>query len=347
MNKNTLGLTAGVLLLVAIGWSFYKFYPASNLGTTAEALTMSAVVLVGLVLIVLLMALLVIVYWFLGLANPTQALALPEGSIRALIAFSLVLVFVCMASFLYNSVNTVELSPGVRPLTKITEVQLTELKTQFVVAYEPARKADGSLETDADGKTPLYNATYFSKRSSEADDFAKQIFTTLATIFVSVISFYFGSSATSAGVGVGAKAALIGGDEGKKGVQSALAESQTAAHEAQAAVDRATESVTEAKSLAAAAPDGKKAAVEADVTAAQKALDTTTLAARNARQQVDAAQKAVADASSAGADAAKASKALSDAAKAQASAREFADKAKLGADEADRLLKKIKSDIEQ
>ncbi|HMC29388.1 MAG TPA: IPT/TIG domain-containing protein, partial [Candidatus Angelobacter sp.] len=72
--------------------------------------------------------------------------------------------------------------------------QLTELQKQFVVAYEPARKADGTAETDTDGKSPVYNVTYYSKRSKEADDFAKQIFTTLATVFVSVISFYFGSS---------------------------------------------------------------------------------------------------------------------------------------------------------
>jgi hypothetical protein len=50
------------------------------------------------------------------------------------------------------------------------------------VAYEPARKNDGSAETDADGKSPLYNATYFSKRNKDADDFARQIFTTLACI---------------------------------------------------------------------------------------------------------------------------------------------------------------------
>jgi len=188
-------------------------------------------VLLGLALVVTLMAVLVIVYSVLGLTNSSQALALPEGSVRALIAFSLVLVFVCMASFLYNSVNSVELTPGVKPLTKITEAQLTELKTQFVVAFEPARKSDGTPETDSDGKSPLYNATYFSKRSKDADDFAKQIFTTLATIFVSVISFYFGSGATSAGVGAGAKAARDGSDDGNKGTQSALTDSQAAAHD--------------------------------------------------------------------------------------------------------------------
>ena len=137
-------------------------------------------------------------------------LALPEGSVRALIAFSLVLIFVCLGAFLYNSVNESALSPGGKA-TSITEAQLADLKTQFVVAYEPARNPNGSVQTEADGKNQLYNATYFIKPNKDAGDFAKQIFTTLATVFVSVISFYFGSGTTTSAVGAGAKAAAAGG----------------------------------------------------------------------------------------------------------------------------------------
>src|SRR5882757_7472685 len=263
MKTNKYLFYGGIALLLLAGVGFYKLgFPAffSNHGKTDEALTLSAVVLVGLALVVVMMAVLVIVYSVLGLANATQALALPEGSIRALIAFSLVLVFVCLAAFLYNGVSNVELSSGGKTLTKITEAQLTDLKAQFVVAYEPARKSDGSVETDTDGNSPLYNATYFSKRNKDADDFAKQIFTTLATVFVSVISFYFGSSATSSGVGAGAKAMRDASNGGKKGddTQSVLDDTQTAAHDAQSAVDRATDAVTNATALAAAAPSAKK-----------------------------------------------------------------------------------------
>src|SRR4029077_1940884 len=115
--------------------------------------------------------------------------------------------------------------------------------------YEQKKDANGALVVGADKNPvydttkPLYSATYYTKRSKDADDFAKQIFTTLATVFVSVISFYFGSSATSSGVGAGAKAMRDGSDGGKKGddTQSALDDTQTAAHDAQSAVDRATD----------------------------------------------------------------------------------------------------------
>lgn len=337
-----------IVLLVGVGLYYFAhpWFSSAGFGKTGEALQLSVVVLAGLALVVVLMAALAVVFSLLGLANQTQALALPEGSVRALIAFSLVLMFVCLAAFLYNGVNNIELAPGGKPLTRITEAQLTDLKTNFVVAAEPARKADGTLETDTDGKSRLYNVTYFSKRSKDADDFAKQIFTTLATVFVSVISFYFGSAATSSGVGAGAKAARDGGDGGKKPdePQSAFRDAQAAALDAQSAADRASDAVTHAKSLAAAAADDKKSAANADASAAQDALDAAARAARDARQQVEVARKAVADAAAAGTDDAKASAAAAEAVKARDTAKQLADKAKTSADEAERLLNKIKSD---
>jgi hypothetical protein len=211
-------LTIGVVLLVVAGVVLYKFHFPElwSKGRLGEALSLSAVVLVGLALVVMLMSVLVIVYSVIGVADATQALALPEGSVRALIAFSLVLIFVCLGAFLYNSVNESALSPGGKA-NGVTEAQLADLKTQFVVAYEPARNPNGSVQTETDGKNQLYNATYFIKPNKDAEDFAKQIFTTLATVFVSVISFYFGSSTTTAAVGAGAKAASGGTGAGGTG----------------------------------------------------------------------------------------------------------------------------------
>lgn len=184
-----------VLALQKAGLFSYAFGGGSS--RTDEAIALSAVVLIGLALVVVLMAALVIVYWVLDVANKDQALALPEGSVRALIAFSLVLIFVCLGAFLYNNVNSPEASVTGK-LNKISEAQVTELEKQFIVASEPARDDKGAQLTEAGGK--LYNVTYFSKRSKEGDDFAKQIFTTLATVFVSVISFYFGSSSAVSAV---------------------------------------------------------------------------------------------------------------------------------------------------
>jgi hypothetical protein len=230
MKPNRYLLSIGTVLLVLAGVGLYKLHFLELWGNVrvGEALSLSAVVLVGLALVVILMSVLVIVYSVIGVADPTQALALPEGSVRALIAFSLVLIFVCLGAFLYNSVHESALSPG-GTANSITEAQLTDLKTQFVVAYEPARNANGAVQTEADGKSQLYNATYFIKPNKDADDFAKQIFTTLATVFVSVISFYFGSSTTTSAIGAGAKAAGGGAGGGTGGTGGGGAGGGTAA----------------------------------------------------------------------------------------------------------------------
>jgi hypothetical protein len=301
MKANTYLFTGSIAFLLVAGYSVYRFY-RKELGNTEEAMALSAVVLTGLFLIVVLMAAPVIVYQVLGLSESQQALALPEGSIRALLALSLVLVFVCLAGFLYNEVNNPITQTGA--VEHITDARITELKAEFVVVYEPAKndkneqlyepkKDANGAPVVADDKTPvydttkpLYNATYYTKRTKDADDFAKQIFTTLATIFVSVISFYFGSSATSSGVGAGAKAAKEGGDGSKKtDLQSALAETKAAAHDAQAAADRATATVKNADDLASQAPTDKANAARSSAERVKSAANAAMPAVSDANRQ--------------------------------------------------------------
>ncbi len=356
MKPNRYLLIVGLVLLIAAGLGLYKLgIPALFAGTTRtnEALVLSAVVLVGLALVVVLMSVLGIIYSVIGVADATQALALPEGSVRALIAFSLVLIFVCLGAFLYNSVDNSAVNQAGKAIG-ITETQLADLKNQFVVAYEPARNANGSAQTDNDGKTPLYNATYFLKPNKDAEDFAKQIFTTLATVFVSVISFYFGSSTTSSAVGAGAKAASSAG--GASGVtspvggtsdpQSALTQVKAAAHDAKSALDRATDAAAKAKSLADATPQDpsdKKSTATSDGDAAQKALAAATQASSAADQQVQVATKAVSDVATGGTDLAK-SIAAAAVFKARDAVKQLAQAAEASAAEAERLRDKIKSD---
>jgi hypothetical protein len=206
-----LGMVAGVALLIVLIVVLYKMRLFGFFGYS-EATILGAVVLVGLALVVLLMALLVMVYSGIGVANHDQPLGLPEGSVRALIAFSLVLIFVLLGAFLFTSVST-QGPPS--NLSRITKTQLDELGKDYVVVFsEPIKDAQGQPVIN-DNKEPLYNANFYARHSKDGDDFAKQIFATLATIFTSVISFYFGSSAAASGAGALAKA-MGGGDGGRK-----------------------------------------------------------------------------------------------------------------------------------
>ena len=301
IDNKAYAVIAGLLLLGAAAFIWWKGFP--DLEPDRHYILLSQIVLVGLALTVVFMALLAIIYSVMGVENKEQALGLPEGSVRALLAFSLVLIFVCLAAFLFGEVNKNNQPVEGKTLTRVTEAQLADLKTNFVVAselakdqgkllYEQVAAADGKTPVD-DLKHPLYTATYYPKGSKDAEDFAKQIFTTLATVFVSVVSFYFGSSITTSAAAAAAKA--VQGPDGKlSSLQATLTNALADSHNAQAVVDKASEALNAANKDAAANPgDAQK---QTAMQAAQKALDDAKQDLQDKQKKVEAAQKAVNDA---------------------------------------------------
>lgn len=228
--KHWFTIGAGVVLV----FGAVLIYKSSVFSSNDEYVKISAIVLFGLGLTVALMAILAIIYSFLKLDDPTKALGLPDGSIRALLAFSLVLIFICLATFLYSSIDKAECQNCGKTLSRVTDAQLSDLRNNFVVAAELARDNNGNLiyeqtlapnepGIENEVRHPLYSVTYYPKRNPDASDFAKQIFTTLATVFVSVVSFYFGSSVTSSAMAVGAKTAKSGPPSGEDGTPQSQA----------------------------------------------------------------------------------------------------------------------------
>src|SRR5215467_674828 len=301
-------IVSGTILLVTAIWILKVGFPSLE----NDATRLSAIVLVGLALTVVLMAILAIVYSVLGIENESQALGLPEGSVRALLAFSLVLIFVCLGAFLFTAVNK-RCENCAKTLSRVTDTQLSDLKTNFIVAAEQAKDDKGKLlyeqipdpsdkagkATIDDLKHPYYSVTYYPKQSTDVTDFAKQIFTTLATVFVSVVSFYFGSSVTSSAVRAGASAAL-GPEVDKQSatLQAKLTSALADSHNAQAAVNQATADLKKAQDEAAAAPSDQQK--QAAVTAVQKALEDANKNLADKQARVQAAQKAVSDAKTKG-----------------------------------------------
>jgi hypothetical protein len=304
IDNKAYAVIAGVLLFCAAAIIWWKGFPDPNAGNS-HYIFLSQIVLVGLALTVVFMAILAIIYSVMGVEDPKQALGLPEGSVRALLAFSLVLSFVCVAAFLFGEVNKNNQSVEGKTLTLVTEAQLADLKTNFVVASELAKDQTGKLQYEQvaasdpkappvdDLKHPLYTATYYPKGSKDAEDFAKQIFTTLATVFVSVVSFYFGSSVSTSAAAAAVKA--VQGPDGKPSspLQAALTNALADSHNAQVAVDKASQALDAANQAAVANPgDAQKQAAQA----AQKALDDAKQDLQDKQEKVAAAQKAVNDA---------------------------------------------------
>jgi hypothetical protein len=264
LGKNPLlwlGVVTFVALVVLCTVDIWHLVSLDKQPPEHPELTLTGAIMAGLALVVGLMILLLLFYKITGVEDKTQALGLPSGSVRALIAFCLVLMFVSMGVFLYQGVSAPALG---RTASNQTQKDVEYLKAHFdSVIAQPALIVDGK---PAPADNPLYNVTYYPT-SKDAVDFAKQMFAQLATVFVTVIGFYFGSSTAAAGVGTGVAAA--GGSAGKN---------PTAGSTVPGALQ-------EAKSLASDA--------DADLKRAQSALDTLQKATPQAEVKVMAAQAAV------------------------------------------------------
>jgi hypothetical protein len=173
----------------------------------------------GVVVLILLLTAVAMVFKILGLTNDTQAMGLPEGSIRAVIALSLIVLFAILSVFLYQGISN-------GPLNAVERVTETE-RAQFFRDHATARDvqskalkdAKGDPLKNADGKE-LFDVSYRGTNTANSDDFAKQMLVLLGTLMTAVTSFYLGA-------GTATSAKKVGEAAGKEAADSANAPTVT------------------------------------------------------------------------------------------------------------------------
>jgi hypothetical protein len=151
--------------------------------------TIVILLVAGLVALTLLLYLGTIVHRTAGVGTRKSALGMPEGSIRALIALSLVLMFAIIGvTVLYAGMGSQEekVSSG------ITAAQIENLENVQIVAIEVVDPA-------ASPGTETYNVTVRPEISEAGHDFGLQLLTTVSTLVVAVAGFYFGTRAVDQG----------------------------------------------------------------------------------------------------------------------------------------------------
>jgi hypothetical protein len=90
-------------LLLAIGYAFLTLVklvtstPAGGIGP------LPLLAIGGVIVLILMLTVVAMVFSVLGLTNKAQAMGLPEGSIRAVIALSLIVLFAILSVFLYRA----------------------------------------------------------------------------------------------------------------------------------------------------------------------------------------------------------------------------------------------------
>jgi hypothetical protein len=167
-------LLAFVFLVVSclIGAVVYTFQ--DNFGLPTLALGGVLVLLAALLVFTTLMNV-------VGLSDKTQALGLPEGSVRAIIALALVGLFAILASAFLSPVENREQNGLNAAAVAAFRAEHPEIK-EIMQTNDP--KPEASAEQTYTLRYPITKAI---------DDFSKQMMTLIGTLMTAVISFYFGA----------------------------------------------------------------------------------------------------------------------------------------------------------
>jgi len=172
-------------------------------GMYRAEIVLPAVLLVGVVTLIAVLTMLVLVFSRLNLTSPTGALGLPDGTIQAVIALALILIFAIIGVYLHGVSGNGEQ----RTLTSLSRAQLDALPAGEIVSQ---RGIGGGRWT-----------AVIEPLNEEQDDIAKQLLTTISTLVVAVAGFYFGAKsvreaalAVRPAPGAGATAAGEGEPEG-------------------------------------------------------------------------------------------------------------------------------------
>ena len=293
----TIGIVLALAIFVLLAW-----VPSEREDSdTALAL----LVLGGLVVLILVLAGFVALMSSLKLVDKSQAFGLPDGTIRALLAVSLLVVFVGLSTFLYGNFGgtKVILEPaGEMPNVPEAQVDAEMKKATLDFTYLALRNADGT-----------YTIRIFTRRLETVEDDAKnnlaiQIFTYISTVLVTVIGFYFGSRASAAGNAdptstdpaqpdtnnIGGASGSTATDEPSDSTTTTVASGSTdPGVGASAALQQATEQMELAKAAVARAQDAEiKLRERAKTDASQQGnVDTAADHTRKAREALETAKK--------------------------------------------------------
>lgn len=171
-----------IALVIAMGYGMYLMFSSDPVKGLDFSVQLPLLTIVGVMLLLATLAVVAITFARFDLSDRTQALGLPEGSVRAAIALSLILIFSILTVFLYSNLATRPLSE-LQSIVGLNQAQVDSLKgTVQVAAVKPALDPK-------DGFT-----VYFREpKNQAAEDFAKQLLVLIGTLVTSVTSFYFGS----------------------------------------------------------------------------------------------------------------------------------------------------------
>jgi len=146
----------------------------------------------GLIALVAALAILVGTFSIFGLSNRSAAFGVPEGTLQAVIAMMIIMIFAITSLYLNASLKETTFRS-----TNISQQQLAAIPADQIRSITARKAPDGTTVYDVDRALP----------NRVGEDFAKQLLTTLSTLVVAIVGFYFGAKSVETGVAAAASSA--------------------------------------------------------------------------------------------------------------------------------------------
>jgi len=172
---------------VIVGGSIIVVVLAANLlnerGTFPPEVVLPLVVIVGVVALLATLAVTAATFGLFGIADKGQALGLPPGSVQAVIALSLILIFAVVSLYASSSSASKEFTS-----TGLTAAEVKAIPSDQILAKQ----------IEQGGAKPTYEVTR-SAEDEDLKDINTQLLTTVSTLVIAVAGFYFGSKSVQEG----------------------------------------------------------------------------------------------------------------------------------------------------
>ena len=177
------------LLVCVIGALVGLYFLVSSKDIDLE-IRLPVLAIAGVVALLISLAVVAGSFTLFGLTNRNEALGLPEGSARAVIALSLIVLFAIFSVYLYADLSR----PPIAAATNLTGSDKDRLLSAI-----PSTMVIATVSNHAQGPEERFSV-YYQQGNAQGQDFAKQLLAMIGTLVTSVSSFYFGSKAVTAAV---------------------------------------------------------------------------------------------------------------------------------------------------
>lgn len=210
-----LGWTLTTVILLALLWIVYLLLKPVLAGLVSPGQKPPTVLLLGIAFAVgtLILLAALVAFAFVGREidgdgdDVRGALSLPHGSISAVLALIILVVFSLSSIHVFSEIRAGE-DGGIQS-RGVTQEALAALPDDRILAVV--------AEPIVEGQPPTYVVT-LSNPHENSTDFASELMTIFSTLLIAIVGFYFGQGATAAGVREATKTARSPG--GQKGALS-------------------------------------------------------------------------------------------------------------------------------